>query len=259
MPTLTLPARYFRLYPPERFLGHATRQFEVDTTQAALLLVDVYGRGFDPEGGDPSSWSGLVSDQSADREADIVCRHIRPAVDAARSLGLPVVYAANSAPAIGLERSAYEEMKRDTLQFDTATMYAEQGIDPREYHAGASDILQYSEIIAPGPDDYFIRKHTHSAFFDTRLDTLLRNLGIRTLICAGFALDVCLGNTMMDAVWRNYRCLLLRDCTYAIEIPGIDEPGKWTERWITYVESCIGYTLTSAEFIAECARARPAG
>ena len=43
------------------------------------------------------------------------------------------------------------------------------------------------------------------------------------------------------------------------EIPGIDEPGRWTERWITYVESCIGYTLTSAEFVSECARARPAG
>jgi hypothetical protein len=169
MPTLTLSARYFRLYPPEQFLGHATRQFVVDTAEAALLLVDVYGRGFDPQGGDPSSWSGLVSPQSASHEADIVCRHVRPAVDAARSSGLPVVYAANSAPAVALERSAYEEMKCDTLQFDTATMYAEQ----------------------------------------------------------------------------------------SVEIPGIDEPGKWTERWITYVESCIGYSLTSAEFIAECARARP--
>ena len=259
MPILTLPARYFRLYPPEQFLGHATRQFEVDTAQAALLLVDVYGRGFDSNGGGPSSWSGLVSDRSARQEPEIVQRHIRPAVDAARSVGLPIVYAANSAPRVALERSAYEEMKRDTLQFDTASTYAEQGVDAREYHASPSDVLQYSNVIAPRPGDYFVRKHTHSAFFDTRLDTLLRNLGVRTLLCAGFALDVCLGNTMMDAVWRNYRCLLLRDCTYAIEIPGIDEPGRWTERWITYVESCIGYTLTSAEFLSECARARPAG
>jgi nicotinamidase-related amidase len=255
MPVLNLQARYFRLYPPEQFLGHATRQFELESSQVAVLLVDVYGRGFDPDGGGPSTWSGLVSDQSARNEPEIVRRHIRPAVDAARSLGLPIIYAANSAPRIALERSAYEEMKHDTLQFVTATMYSEQATDPREYHVGASDVLQYSDIIAPRPGDYFIRKHTHSAFFDTRLDTLLRNLGVRTLICAGFALDVCLGNTMMDAVWRNYRCLLLRDCTYAIEIAGIDEPGRWTERWITYVESCIGYTLTSAEFIAECARA----
>jgi nicotinamidase-related amidase len=256
MPTLSLPGRYFRLYPPDRFLGHASRRFDVSTSQAALLLVDVYGCGFDPDGGDPSSWSGLVSDQSARREPEIVGQRIRPAVDAARSVGLPIVYAANSAPRVALERSAYEEMKRDTLEFETATMYAEQGVDPREYHAGPSDVLRYSEVIAPRPGDYFIRKHTHSAFFDTRLDTLLRNLGVRTLVCAGFALDVCLGNTMMDAVWRNYRCLLLRDCTFAIEIPGIDQPGRWTERWITYVESCIGYTLTSAEFVAACAGAR---
>jgi ureidoacrylate peracid hydrolase len=67
---------------------------------------------------------------------------------------------------------------------------------------------------------------------------------------------MCLGNTMIDALWRNYRVLLLRDCTYAIEIPGIDEPGAWTNRWILYAECAIGYTTTSDAWIAACRAAR---
>jgi hypothetical protein len=70
-------------------------------------------------------------------------------------------------------------------------------------------------------------------------------------------LDMCLGATMMDALWRNYRVLLLRDCTYAAELPLIDEPGSWTQRWITYVECAIGCTSTSSAFIHACSNIVP--
>src|SRR5438105_3575193 len=43
------------------------------------------------------------------------------------------------------------------------------------------------ELLRPGPDDYFVLKPKHSAFFSTTLDTLLRYLGADTLILAGFA------------------------------------------------------------------------
>jgi hypothetical protein len=118
-------------------------------------------------------------------------------------------------------------------------------------------VLKYSEIIRPCPKDYYIRKHTHSAFFDTRLDSLLRNVNCETLVCVGFALDMCLGATMLDALWRNYRVLLLRDCTYAVEIPGIDQmPGAWTEHWVLYTECAIGYTATAENWITACEAVR---
>jgi hypothetical protein len=82
---------------------------------------------------------------------------------------------------------------------------------------------------------------------------------VRHLVCVGFALDVCLGNTMIDALWRNYHVLLLRDCTYAIEIPGIDAPGAWTERWILYTECAIGCTATSTAWQEACYAALEAG
>ena len=248
-----LAGRYFRMYPKHAFLGHAEKQLVLTPADTAFLLCDVYGLGYDAgDGCVRSDWEGLVSGQSASREGEIVREHIRPALDAARAAGFPIVYVGNSAPRIALARSAYGEQKWETLHVVKDEIYAEQHVDPLEYHAGPSNVLSYSKVIAPRPGDYYVRKHVHSAFFDTRLDTLLRNLGVRHLMCVGFALDVCLGNTMMDALWRNYHVLLLRDCTFAIEIPGVDEPGAWTERWILYVECAIGCTATSKEWIAAC-------
>jgi ureidoacrylate peracid hydrolase len=235
------------MFPDGAFLGFADKSFRLPVATTAVLAVDVYGR-HDHAG----VWRGLVSNESVDRGGTILTECIAPVLTAARAAGVPIVYAANSAPRIALDRSAYAEMKHDTLCVDQNVLYSERGIDPLEYNAGDSQVLAYEDEIKPLPTDYYIRKHVHSAFFDTRLDTLLRNLRVQNLICLGFALDVCLGTTMMDAVWRNYRVLLLRDCTYAIELPEIDSDGSWTRRWITYVECCIGYTTTSADFIRAC-------
>jgi ureidoacrylate peracid hydrolase len=248
------------MYPPEQFQGFAYKEFDLSPADTAFLLCDVYGLGYDPDDGDNrSDWQGLVSPQSVSREKDIVCNYIRPSLDAARAVGLPIIYVSNSAPRIALRQSAYGEQKWDTLEVSKDELYAEDTIDPLEYNYGPSNVLKYSKIIAPLPGDYYIRKHVHSAFFDTRLDTLLRNLGVRNLVCVGFALDMCLGNTMIDALWRNYRVLLLRDCTWAIEIPGVDEPGAWTQRWLLYVECAIGCTSTAAAWRDACEQARAPG
>jgi ureidoacrylate peracid hydrolase len=248
-----LAGRYYRMYPKDAFLGYAEKDLTLSPADTAFLLCDVYGLGYDEGDQDVhSDWEGLVSGQSTSREGEIVRKAIRPALDAARAVGFPIVYVSNSAPRIALQQSAYGEQKWDTLHVVKDELYAERNVDPLEYNVGPSNVLDYSAVIAPREGDYYIRKHVHSAFFDTRLDTLLRNLGVRNLVCVGFALDVCLGNTMIDALWRNYHVLLLRDCTYAIEIPGTDEPGAWTARWILYTECAIGCTATSAAWQNAC-------
>jgi nicotinamidase-related amidase len=244
---ITLAGRYYRMHPSPRFLGFGTKTLDLPTADTAVLAVDIYGQHDRPD-----VWSALIADDSTDRAQAILRDRIGPALDAARAAGLPVIYVANSAPRIALRHSAYGELKWDTLGVDQDEQYAETGVDPAEYHVGPSEVLRYGDADQPKAGDYYVRKHVHSGFFDTRLDTLLRNLGIRNLICVGFALDVCLGTTMIDAVWRNYRVVLLRDCTQAIELLGIDEPGAWTNRWITYVECNIGCTSTSDDFIQAC-------
>ena len=48
-----------------------------------------------------------------------------------------------------------------------------------------------AELLAPGPDDYFVLKPKHSGFFSTTLDTLLEYLKSRTLIITGLTADNC--------------------------------------------------------------------
>lgn len=256
MPRTVVKGRYFRRYPVNRPLGHAEKEFALGPEDAAFVLVDVYGEGLDEPPGNNPGHSGdaerVPIEISTKRK--IIREHLAPALQAARSAGFPIIYVSNSAPRVNLADSTYSEQKWDTLQLDKDKYFAEEGVDPREYHAGAPEVLRYSKNLAPREGDYYVRKHVHSGFFDTRLDTLLRNLGVKNLVFVGFALDECVGTTMIDALWRNYRVILLRDCTYASEIATIDKPGMWTARWILYTECSIGYTTTSDEWVQACSR-----
>ena len=247
MESIQLSTRYYRMYPEEEHLGYAHKELVLDKSQTVFLVVDVYGH-YDPEN-KQGTWGNTGS--YGEMWAAAIPR-IRTTTDAARVAGLPVVYISNSAPRCALENSAYWEKKWDSLHVDKNQLFAEPGVDPWEYHDGDGEVLSYNELVQPKDGDYYIRKHVHSGFFDTRLDTLLRNLDCKTLIFVGFALDMCLGTTMIDALWRNYRVVLLRDCTGAIELNGVDTEGSWTKRWILYTEYAIGSTSTADDWIAAC-------
>ena len=67
--------------------------------------------------------------------------------------------------------------------------------------------------LAPEPDDYFILKPKHSAFYQTNLDTLLKYLGADTVIVTGIAGDICVLFTANDAYMRDLKVLVPPDCT----------------------------------------------
>lgn len=258
MSTISLVTRYFRRYPVNHPLGHAEKTLELNADETAFVLVDVYGVGYDPS-------TSTATDQPENERVPIdtgikrriIQDNLAPALKAARDAKLPIIYVSNSAPRVKLEDATYWEQKWDTLHLDKNEYYVEEGVDPLEYHEGKPEVLRYSALVAPHETDFYVRKHVHSGFFDTRLDTLLRNLRVKNLVFVGFALDECVGTTMIDALWRNYRVILLRDCTHASEIPTVDEPGSWTNRWILYTECSIGYTATAKGWITACSAPRP--
>lgn len=222
----------------------------MELTTTAFLVVDVYGLGFSSNyEGIPHEYPSMSLAASTEKEKMIIVEHILPAIEAARRAGLKVIYLSNSAPRIAINQSQLAKVARRSSNLDWAKWGSEDTIDPREYHYGASTALKYSKIVEPQPDDYFIRKHAYSGFFETRLDGLLRNLGIKTLICVGFALDLCLGTTMIDTMNLNYQIVLLRDCTLALEMPWEVEELLHTKRMILWAEIAIGYTTTSSVFI----------
>lgn len=57
-----------------------------------------------------------------------------------------------------------------------------------------------------------IYKTRFSGFYQTELDETLKLLGIETLIVTGCTPSVCVESTVRDAMFRDYRCVILEDC-----------------------------------------------
>ena len=69
--------------------------------------------------------------------------------------------------------------------------------------------------LAPEPDDYFVLKPKHSAFYQTNLETLLKYLGVETVIITGMASDICVLFTANDAYMRDLKVIVPPDCVAA--------------------------------------------
>ncbi|MFD2618118.1 cysteine hydrolase family protein [Terrilactibacillus laevilacticus] len=69
--------------------------------------------------------------------------------------------------------------------------------------------------LTPTPDDIIVIKHRYSAFINTRLDSILRTLKIRTLLMTGVSTNVCVESTARDGFMLDYDIILLSDCTAA--------------------------------------------
>jgi nicotinamidase-related amidase len=250
---LRLKARYYRWFPPEEHLGYAEETLALSLAETAFVLVDVYLPGTDLEA-DEGAAGGQAALSLKDYRlwCDITVEHIGPALAAARRAGLPIVYVTNSGPHIALGRSAFAHKLRQSLGFEMEGAFTEERVDPLEYHRGPAKQLGFPDAVAPQSGDFYIRKHTYSGFFGTRLESLLHNLRVRNLVCVGFRLDACLMSTMLDALYRNYKVILLRDCTLASELPHEIDEMSFTQRMLLWFEALVGVTVDTKDFIAAC-------
>jgi nicotinamidase-related amidase len=73
--------------------------------------------------------------------------------------------------------------------------------------------------IAPSAADFVVPKRTYSAFFETGLDSLLKDLGARTLDVTGFYTDPCIRHTVADAFFERYEVVVVADAVAALR-PG---------------------------------------
>lgn len=71
---------------------------------------------------------------------------------------------------------------------------------------------EISRLLKPAEDDYFVLKPKHSGFYGTTLDVLLEALGVRTVILAGVAGNICVLFTANDAYMRDLGLFVPADC-----------------------------------------------
>lgn len=62
------------------------------------------------------------------------------------------------------------------------------------------------------PGDVYVDKYRVSGFWDTPLDSILRQAGLTTLLFAGVNADQCVFATLQDAACLGYDTILLQDC-----------------------------------------------
>ena len=239
---LRIPARYYCRYPYERPRGLVETVEELDLDRTAFLLVDVYGIGHDV--GDPiPELPPLFLRRLHEQQSEMIRERIRPACDAARAAGIPVVYTENRWKPAAWAGSQFAELVERT----------ECG------HLGSFDDVYigtaynaYSRVIEPRPGDIVVEKTMYDSFFETTLDTALRNLDAKYLVCAGFSAEICLLTTVIGAMYRNYRVFVLRDCVLASEFADTVDEMAMTQWAVRYYEAMVGFTSTSDAFVAAC-------
>ncbi len=101
--------------------------------------------------------------------------------------------------------------------------------------------------LKPQDSDIVIYKARFSGFYQTDLDATLRKFGIKYLIVAGVTTSICVESTVRDAMFRDYLCVLLRDCMS--EPIGHDLPRTNHDASLLNVEVLLGWVSDSEQFL----------
>ncbi|WP_420840363.1 cysteine hydrolase family protein [Argonema galeatum] len=89
------------------------------------------------------------------------------------------------------------------------------------------------------PEDIRVDKYRMSGFWDTPLDSILRNLGKTTLFFGGVNADQCVMATLQDANFLGYDCILVEDCT------ATTSPEYCWQATLYNVKQCFGFVTDS--------------
>jgi ureidoacrylate peracid hydrolase len=118
--------------------------------------------------------------------------------------------------------------------------------------AGGSPTLQAGswsaamvDELRPGPGDICVDKYRMSGFFDSPLDSILRNLAVTTLLFAGVNVDQCVLATLSDAACIGYDVVLVEDCA------ATTSPQYCHDAAVYNVAQCYGFVTTSAALMEE--------
>ena len=218
---------------------------DVDPRRLAVLVVDMQN-DFGARGG---MFDRAGIDIAGIEEA---AENTRAVLGAARAAGLPVVYLtmehsadlADAGPADGPHRIKHAPLRLG--ENVTAPDGSPGGILVRD--TWNTRIL---DDLAPQPGDSIVSKHRYSGFFETDLDDVLRGLGAQALLVAGCTTSVCVEATVRDAMYRDYTCIVLEDCT--AEPIGADQPQTNHDASLRVIQTLYGWISSSGSVLSALA------
>ena len=101
--------------------------------------------------------------------------------------------------------------------------------------------------LKPQVNDIEIYKTRFSGFYQTVLDSMLKQLRIKHLIVTGCTTSVCVESTVRDAMFRDYSPVVLEDCV--AEPAGYNFPRSNHDASLFMIQRVFGWVSTSNEFI----------
>ena len=107
---------------------------------------------------------------------------------------------------------------------------------------------QIVDALAPQKGDIVVPKHRFSGFYETELNSILKGLDAKYLIFTGCTTSICVESTIRDAMFRDYHCVLLEDCT--AEPIGFNNSRSNHEASLLTIEVLFGWVSDSKKFIA---------
>ncbi|MES2561892.1 MAG: isochorismatase family cysteine hydrolase [Pseudomonadota bacterium] len=153
---------------------------------------------------DASRIALVIIDMINDLEFDGGDRLLKPALRAARAIaalkrkarkhGIPVIYANDN---FGRWRSDFRQTVAHCLDEDVRGR-------------------PLAELLLPEPQDYFVLKAKHSAFYWTTLELLLYYLKAERVVLTGITGDMCVLLTAADAFMRDLKIYTPADCIASI-------------------------------------------
>lgn len=195
---------------------------KIDTKKTALLIVDLQNDNL-AKGG-KFEGSGAVEHAAKQN----VVENIKSIADKARTVGVPVFHnlfvVEEGAKGIGDRAPIFRAI-------------AEAGSIVRGTW-GAAPV----EGMEPKKGDFVIEKYRMSAFNGTTLDTILRGLGIETIIVTGVWTNMAVEHTCRDGADHGYNVVIATDGTSTIN-------EEWQEAALNYAMNNIATKMTTEELV----------
>jgi len=213
----------------------------IDAARTAVMVVDMQN--------DFGTKGGLFDHAGFD--ISIIQRAIGPTATvlaSARHAGLKIIYLKMGfhpdLSNLGSEGSP--NRMRHLLAGVGKTVHAPNGTESRILIRDTWNTEIVPEL-KPQTSDIVIYKHRFSGFYQTDLDAILKQLGVKYLIVTGCTTSVCVESTIRDAMFRDYVCVLLADCTG--EVVGSSLPRSNHEASLFLIQQRFGWVSASGEFI----------
>ena len=221
--------------PKPHVIAAHGKTLTLDLSKTALIVIDMQNDFCHPQG-----WLASIGvDVAPARQPIAPLARLLPAW---RSHGMPVLWVnwGNRPDRANLSPAALHVYNPDGRSRGLGAQATPQSGKVLEKNSWGAVVV---DELVQLPTDVCIDKFRMSGFWDTPLESTLRQMGMQTLLFAGVNADQCVLATLMDANFLGYDTILLEDAC------ATTSPDFCWQATLYNVRQCFGFTTISTEFL----------